>query len=143
MTNVLDLVLEEIDPGLARFSASRQQTGPLPGLVSKARLCRTLLQFTLEAAIQSRMPNGTYRIVEVRLAPVRTNRPLIGRVEATAEVSAGRGRVLAASGRIIDQHHGLRAWGSLIAIVDAPLLPATRLATSSRMELIHSHLEFR
>lgn len=144
MTGDLDLVLEEIDPGFARFSAFRQRAVDLPGPVSKARLCRTLLQLALEAAVQSTMSDGSYRIVEVRLAPVRPNRPLEGRVEAIGGISASKGRVRAASGRVVDQHQGLRSWGSLIAIIDAPLTaPALALDTASGMELTRSDLGSR
>ena len=87
------------------------------------------------------MPKGNYRIVDVRLAPVQPHRPLAGRVQSVGEVIASRGRIRTASGRVTDDDGGLRAWGSLIAIVEAPLLPAATSEISSRMGLNRLYLE--
>ena len=74
-------------------------------------LCETLMQFALEAAVQSILTGGTYRIIEVRHATVRAHPPLPGRVEAVGELvsPAGDGSSRHAVGSStpgVDYEHG-------------------------------------
>jgi len=114
-TEDLDVVLEHIAPGEVLFSAETSREGQ-PSVVTHGRMCTTLLELALSAAVQSLLsPGQSYRPLELAVSVVPEGRLVGGRLEASARVVRSGGGLLVATGSVRGARD-LRATGRLAAL---------------------------
>ena len=116
----LDLLLEDINPGHAVFSTHVSTRRVITGSVGSERVCATLLDLSLAAAVQSTLePGDTYRVLAFRVRQLQGGLPLLKRVHCEGDTTARGRRIITASGRVVDAAGRVRAYGWLVVRVPA------------------------
>jgi|SRR3954462_13454262 acyl-coenzyme A thioesterase PaaI-like protein len=107
----VELLLEEISPGHAIFSAARSERGR--AAVADGTLCSTVIDFTLGAAVQSsRQGRGDHRVLEFKMELLQPGRPVQDPVRAVAAVAQARATRVKAVCFLFDASGALCACGS-------------------------------
>ena len=115
----LDFLIEEVSPGHVVLSTHTRVMGRARGSLTNGGPCSTLLNLTLDAAVNSVLEAGSrYRILEFRMTNVGSGEHSEGVVRAVANVLHPGPRGVLAGGRVLDSSGALLAVGSLVAVVE-------------------------
>ena len=115
-----DLLLEEITTGHAVFSTHISPSRGFTDTLESQRLCYTLLDLSLAAAVQSTLlPGDSYGVLEFRVHQVQSDLPLLRRVHCVGDTVTRHGRLTTANGRVVDAAGRVRAYAWLVARVNA------------------------
>src|SRR3954469_23089249 len=104
----VELLLEEISPGHAIFSAARDER--CRAAVADGTLCSTVIDFTLGAAVES--SRGDHRVLEFKMELLQPGRPVQDPVRAVAAVAQARATRVKAVCFLFDASGALCACGS-------------------------------
>jgi acyl-coenzyme A thioesterase PaaI-like protein len=116
----LDILLEEITPGRCAFAtnpAAHSGPGESP---FHGSVYATLIQFALEAAVQSTLTPATdYLVVRQTFRTSPADTPPRGRLEARAEATVCGGSRIEARGVVVDEAGRIRAEATMLALTEA------------------------